>query len=145
MTRLADAVFHLRDMVEAKADQQEVDRIESALLAFAKPRSGVTGTAPLHERLSLITPMMGAIADARTAGLNVPSMLDSTAAGRRPPSARRPASASSLSKSGSAAWMPTMAHGQALLSRSPAQGGFVNAERRTVGNDGGLYRSAAIL
>ena len=57
MMNLAESILRLQEMVEAKAESADLQRLEGALLAFARPRSGVTGMAPLHERLSLITPV----------------------------------------------------------------------------------------
>ena len=152
----------LRELLHTKADRSDLVRLESALLAFTKPKSGSSGMVPLHERLSLLTPMMGVIADARAAGMSVvepPASKPAKVKQETPVSPRRPASASAstgtlargkpvvegargLGRSASAAWMPSV-KGEAI----PREENFflpsprVRAEPLAVGSDGALYVS----
>ena len=152
----------MRELLHTKADRSDLVRLESALLAFTKPKSGSSGMVPLHERLSLLTPMMGVIADARAAGMSVvepPASKPAKVKQETPVSPRRPASASAstgtlargkpvvegargLGRSASAAWMPSV-KGEAI----PREENFflpsprVRAEPLAVGSDGALYVS----
>ena len=80
----ADRAVLMR-LLEEKADRQDLQRIETALNSAMKPRSVSSGSAPMHDRLSVITQMGAAIADARSAGLTLHEPKDVNM--RRPPNA----------------------------------------------------------
>lgn len=123
MTRIAE-------MMELKADKSELKRLEEALYSHLKPRSATTTVAPLNDRISLMTPLMGAVADARTSALYIEQRASpqpqqaraihhvSTASlassprakhSRNPPRMQRPASAGKLSSSST--WPPSSISG----------------------------------
>jgi hypothetical protein len=107
----------IAEMMELKADKTELRQLEEALYSHLKPRSATTTVAPLNDRISLMTPLMGAVADARTSALyneqrsspqpqqaraihhvSTASLASSPSAkhSRTPPRMQRPASAGKL-------------------------------------------------
>ena len=67
LRRLRDNLMKMHDeLMERKADRSDLKMLEDALLSHMKPRSAVTSAVPLNDRFSLVTPFLGALADART-------------------------------------------------------------------------------
>ena len=67
LRRLRDNLMKMHDeLMERKADRSDLKMLEDALMSHMKPRSAVTSAVPLNDRFSLVTPLLGALADART-------------------------------------------------------------------------------
>jgi hypothetical protein len=74
MHRMHNALeLKLMGVLESKADRADLRQLEDAVYDAARPRAGVTGAAPLHDRLALVTPFMSGILDLRTAAARRPS------------------------------------------------------------------------
>ena len=73
--RMWETIRKLHDKLDHKAERSDLGMLEEALYGELKPRSATISAVPLHDRFALITPLLGAVADARSSAAQISRRL----------------------------------------------------------------------